>query len=386
MDFNMTKSVGDFRMMVREVLQTEEVRSALDSALSRADGADGDVRPLYRILGRAGILATVWPGTWGGRDADFVESMVLVEELTRAGVPISLHYITVHIVGSLLLQCGTPAQQREHLPPIARGERHMCILFTEPETGSDLGSVRCAARRESAGWVVTGRKLYNLKTSYADYALTLVRTDEQPSRYQGLSLMLIPLDSPGVRVRRIPTMTGEHFHDVELDDVRIGTDAVLGAAGDGWSLVSTLFSAERNGLDYYARGLHWLESALDLLRRLPPDEAALSAVDMARLWARLDASRLLSLRALQRLAQGRADVAVASLAKWHCSESAQRIAWWAGETLDLSRPDAPAATVLAAAGREAASLTIAGGASEVLLEMVVGAKLLDDSVTEARSA
>jgi alkylation response protein AidB-like acyl-CoA dehydrogenase len=382
MEFNMTKSVEDFRIRVREVLQKSEVKAALGSTLSREDGVDGDVRPLYRILGGAGVLATTWPRTWGGRDADFVESVVLIEELTRNRVPVSLHYITVHIVGSLLLQCGTGAQRQRHLPPMARGERHACILFTEPDTGSDLGSVSCAARRDGDGWVVTGRKLYNLKTSYADFALTLVRTDEHTSRYQGLTLMLIPLDAPGVALRRIPTMIGEHFHDVELDDVVVGPEAVLGAEGEGWSLVSTLFAAERNGLDYYARGLHWLESARDLLRRVPPEQAALSAAGLARLWARLDASRLLSLQALQRLSRGRADVAGASLAKWHCSESAQRIAWWAGEALDLSLLD-PAAEVLASAYREAASLTIAGGASEVLLETVAGARLFDSASAEA---
>ncbi|HEY4021077.1 MAG TPA: acyl-CoA dehydrogenase family protein [Pseudonocardiaceae bacterium] len=381
----MTKSVEDFRIRVREALQKAEAKSALASALSREDGIDGDVRPLYRILGDAGLLATTWPRTWGGRDADFVESVVLIEELTRNRVPVSLHYITVHIVGSLLLECGTRAQQQRHLPPMALGERYACILFTEPDTGSDLGSVSCAARRAGDGWVVTGRKLYNLKTSYADFALTLVRTDEHASRYLGLTLMLIPLDAPGVSLRRIPTMIGEHFHDVELDNVMVGPEAVLGAEGEGWSLVSTLFAAERNGLDYYARGLHWLESARELLCRLPPEQAALSAAGLARLWARLDASRLLSLHALQRLAQGRADVASASLAKWHCSESAQRIAWWAGETLDLTVLD-PAAEVLAAAYREAASLTIAGGASEVLLETVVGAKLLEGSSAGAVSA
>ncbi|GAB3886009.1 acyl-CoA dehydrogenase family protein [Kibdelosporangium lantanae] len=295
--------------------------------------------------------------------------MVLVEELVRRGVPISLHYITVHIVGSLLRQCGTPAQQAEHLPAMARGERHTCILFTEPDTGSDLGSVQCSARPSGDGWVVTGSKRYNLKTSYADHALTLVRTDDTTSRYQGLTLLLVPLNAPGVTVTRFQTLTGEHFHDVTLDNVEVGPEAVLGAPGDGWSLVSTLFSAERNGLDYYARGLHWLESARTLLRRTGGDAAGL-----ARMWARLDASRLLSLRALQRLAQGHADVASASLAKWHCSESAQRIAWWAGENVDLSG-DSPEAVTLTHAVHEAPSLTIAGGASEVLLETVVGAKL-----------
>jgi alkylation response protein AidB-like acyl-CoA dehydrogenase len=345
------------------------------SAVSQvADGADGDVRPLYQILGAQGMLATTWPKTYGGRDADFVESVVLVEELVRRGVPVSLHYITIHIVGSLLLQCGTPDQRERHLPPMARGERHTCILFTEPDTGSDLGSVECAAVSSDSGWTVTGSKRYNLKTSYADHALTLVRTDSKTSRYQGLTLLLIPLAAPGVTVTRFQTLTGEHFHDVTFDNVHVGPEAVLGAPGDGWSLVSTLFSAERNGLDYYARGLHWLESARPLVRET-------SAAGYARMWARLDASRLLSLRALQRLAQGHADVASASLAKWHCSESAQRIAWWAGENVDLSG-DSPEAAVLAHAVQEAPSLTIAGGASEVLLETVVGARLMDGSVVE----
>lgn len=378
MEFNLTKSVEDFRKRLRELLLTPQVDILLKAVSQRSDGADGDVRPLYRILGERGLLATTWPKTYGGNDADFVESVVLIEELVRRGIPISLHYITVHIVGSLLRQCGTPTQQANHLPPMAQGTRHTCILFTEPETGSDLGSVQCSAVPSGDGWTVTGSKRYNLKTSYADYALTLVRTDTTTNRYQGLTLLLIPLDAPGVTVTRFGTLTGEHFHDVTLDGVRVGPEAVLGAPGDGWSLVSTLFSAERNGLDYYARGLHWLESAQALLRRSGDSR---SAAGFARMWARLDASRLLSLRALQRLAQGHADVASASLAKWHCSESAQRIAWWAGENVDLTG-DSPEALTLTHAVQEAPSLTIAGGASEVLLETVVGAKLMDGSVVE----
>src|SRR4051812_42756424 len=103
MEFNMTKSVEDFRTQLRELLHTDQVDILLKAVSQQSDGADGDVRPLYRILGEHGLLATTWPRTCGGRDADFVESVVLVEELVRRGVPISLHYITVHIVGSLLL-------------------------------------------------------------------------------------------------------------------------------------------------------------------------------------------------------------------------------------------------------------------------------------------
>ncbi|GAA3723895.1 acyl-CoA dehydrogenase family protein [Streptomyces tremellae] len=386
MHFEVPESTAAFEQEVDALFADPETRRLRRTARSRADHMDGDVRDLYRHLGRAGVLAPSWPSRYGGRDADFTATVVLLERMVSHGIPQSLYYISVQIVGSLILQAGTEEQKRSLLPRLASGDLTACILFTEPEHGSDLASVttRAIPASDGSGWVVEGRKTYNLKSAYADVALCAVRTDSGNSRYEGITLFLVPLDTPGVSVRPLPSLADEQFHDIRFSQVRVGKDAVFGAVGAGWSLITRMFAAERNGLDYYVRARYWLERAADRLvadgRRPTGSELA----GLARHQARLDASRLLTCRALQSLHEGESDIAQASLAKWHCSETAQGIAWWAFETLgpELLEPepgtDDP---VLEAAYREAPGMTISGGASEVLLDIVAGARLLDDTRT-----
>ncbi|KOX23571.1 MULTISPECIES: acyl-CoA dehydrogenase family protein [unclassified Streptomyces] len=385
MDFSILRTTDEFRRELREVLYSPAVDDLVNAVATRADGMDGDARELYRHLGKHGVLAPAWPSEYGGRDGDFTETLVLMEELVQRGVPQSLYFISVQIVGSLILQSGTEEQKRTLLPRLASGDLAACILFTEPDNGSDLAGVVTRAERNdrTGAWTVSGRKKFNLKTAYADVALIAARTDDSVSPYEGISLFLAPLSSPGVTVRPLPSLADEQFHDVSLDGVRVGDDALLGAPGEGWSLITGMFSAERSGVDYYARGLHWLRLAEEQLtaggRRAGEDEAS----GLARHWARLDAGRLLSGRALQRLQEREPDIAEASLAKWHNSDTAQQIAWWSLERLGLpvaaGGPQASSTEVLEAAYREAAGMTISGGASEVLLEIVAGARLHHES-------
>ncbi|MEV6806308.1 acyl-CoA dehydrogenase family protein [Streptomyces sp. NPDC051132] len=412
MDLSVTRRTLDFRQELRALLASPDTRTLLAEVRARADGMDGDVRPLYRHLGRAGVLAPSWPPEYGGRGGDFTETVVLLEELVAHGVPQSLYYISVQIVGSLILQAGTPGQRAALLPRLAAGDLSVCILFTEPEHGSDLAGITTRGRPlPDGGWAVTGRKTYNLKTAYADLALCAVRTAPERSRYEGISLFLVPLDAPGVRVRPLPSLADEQFHDVRLDEARVAADAVLGAPGDGWSLITRMFAAERSGLDYYARARHWLGLTAGRLPAPPAPEARMPAAlapdaqqpagpapdaqlptapapdadawaGLARHQARLAATRLLTCRALQQLQEDRPDIATASLSKWHASETAQAVSWWSLEVLGLSavRPDGADAPdrVLEAALREAPGMTVSGGASEVLLDIVTGARLLDD--------
>jgi alkylation response protein AidB-like acyl-CoA dehydrogenase len=303
---------------------------------------------------------------------------VLAEEMQRYGIPQALQFITIQIVGAFVLAVGTESQKRRLLPPMARGEQFACVLFTEPEVGSDLAALTTTATPSDDGWLVNGCKMFNSKSSYTDVGLCAVRTDAAVSRYEGLSLLLVPMRAPGVRIRMIPSLTREAFHVVELENVRVSNDALVGAPGQGWWLVSTLLANERSGLDYYARGMQWLASAREELQRTPADADTSTLEGLGRHWARLEAGRWLALRVLQRLAEGHPDVTQASQAKWYCSEVAQQAGWWVVETLD------PLATVwdertvtanLHQACREAPSLTISGGTSEVLLETVAGARL-----------
>jgi alkylation response protein AidB-like acyl-CoA dehydrogenase len=384
MDFTIPDRTEKFRDELCRLLSEPTLGSLIEAVALRQDGMDGDVRELYRVLGKAGVLAPSWPVEYGGRGGDFTETIVLLEELVRYRIPTSLYYISVQIVGSLILQSGTPEQKSRILPRLAGGELTACILFTEPGNGSDLAGIRTSARRDDLGWIVDGHKKYNLKTAYADIALCAARTDESASRYEGITLFLLPLDSPGISIRPMPSLADEQFHDVRLESVRASDETVFGTPGGGWSLITRLFSAERSGLDYYARGLNWLLLATGSLRGGGLDVSDATTAGLARRWARLAASRLLTCRVLQRLQEEEADIIQASLAKWHASESAQRVAWWALETLGLTMVTKDATGMdatgmgdtLEAAYREAAGLTISGGASEVLLEIVAGARLL----------
>ncbi|GAA1551712.1 hypothetical protein GCM10009827_085400 [Dactylosporangium maewongense] len=380
MDFDVPQETADFAAEVERVLRSPETARLLHDVHARADGMDGDVRPLYRHLGAAGILAPSWPVEYGGRGLDYTATVTLLEQLVAHGIPQNLYCISVQNVGSLILASGDERQRKTLLPAMASAETTACILFTEPTNGSDLAALQTTAVRDGDGWVINGRKTYNLKSAYADFALIAVRTDPQSSQYEGITLFLVPLDAPGVVIRPIPSLANEQFHDIWFTDVRVGDDAVFGKPGAGWSLITQMFAAERTGLDYYARGRHWLNmiaERLDADGRRPGD---VTRVGLAKHRTRLAASKLLSCQVMQNLQDGNADIAESSFAKWHCSETGQRIAWWA---LDALGPDVlvpgPGAgdRILEAALRESPGVTISGGASEVMIDILSSARVYD---------
>jgi acyl-CoA dehydrogenase len=374
MEFSLPQRTIEYREQLRSLLAGPTATSLLEKALSRSDGMDGDIRDLYRHLAEHGLLAPAWPVEHGGRGGDFTETVVLLEEFLRHHIPHSLYHISIEIVGRLLINVGSAEQKSTLLKKMARGELFACILLTEPETGSDLASLQTRAVRSADCWRLRGTKRYNLKTAYADLAMCAARSDDTGSKYEGISLFLVPMHGPGVRVTPIPSISDEQFHDVRLSDVEVPADAVIGPEGAGWSLITGMFTAERTGVDYYARGQAWLEQAAATLRAgtAPVPDAVVAG--LARQWARVDASRLLASRALHRLQDGRPEIAEASLAKWHASESAAGVARWALDGLGtamVTRAPGPAPYLpLEAAYREAAGLTISGGSSEVLLELV----------------
>lgn len=398
MDFGIPPGTRAFARELQALLSAPETTGMLKELKQKADNMDGDVRPLYRHLGRHGVLAPSWPVEYGGRDADFTATLSLLEQMVQHGIPQSLYYISVQIVGSLVLSSGTPHQRKKLLPGLARGDMSACILFTEVDHGSDLARLETLATRTThsgqSHWLINGRKTWNLKSAYADVALVAARVDDASlaSRYESITLFLVPLDAAGVTVRPIRSLADEQFHDVIFENVEVSTDALLGGVGSGWALISRMFAAERSGLDYYARARAWLDFAAERLCQegRAPSEAEVSG--LASLSARVDAARLLTCRALQRLQENEPDIAEASLAKWHCSETSQRVAWWAAETLGLEilectqsgkddELEDTSSRALESAYREAPGMTISGGASEVMLDIVAGARLHDNLAT-----
>jgi alkylation response protein AidB-like acyl-CoA dehydrogenase len=351
------------------------VRAAL--AALREGGPEPDVRPLYRELAKHRLLAVSWPAEYGGRGLGHAEAAAVIEELVRGGMPDMLHVLSIQIVGLFLLQAGSAEQKARLLPRLAAAERFATVLYTEPEVGSDLAALRTTAVRDGTGYLVSGTKVYGLKSGLSDLALCAVRTSHGPTKYDGISLVLLDLDAPGVRRGTIGSIADEQFDHVWLDSVRVGPEDLLGGEGEGWSLLTRCLAIERTGLDYSLKAERWFTATTRSLHPGPADAGLVAEV--GRHGAAVATGRLYAWDAVGRLDTGRLDPAVAAMAKYHTSETAQEVATWGalvhGTGYGLRQLDADAAAVLEAGFREAPGLTIAAGTSQIMLEVVASSAL-----------
>ncbi|MFF8393074.1 acyl-CoA dehydrogenase family protein [Streptomyces sp. NPDC016172] len=361
------------RREVRDVLALPESREALSSL---AGEPEPDARPLYRILGRHGLLAVSWPAAYGGRDADHTEAAAVIEELVHGGVPDMLHVLSVQIVGLFLLQAGSEEQKARYLPALAAGERFATVLYTEPDVGSDLASLGTRAIREGdGGYRLSGTKVYGLKSGFSDVGLCAARTGEGSNKYDGISLFLVELATDGVRRGTLPSIADDQFDHVTFDEVQVGREALLGGEGEGWALLNRCLAIERTGLDYSLKAARWYEATLAGLPVGTDDPGLLE--EIGRYGAAVDSGRLLAWNVVGRLDRGEVDPVTAARAKYHTSETAQSVAGWASLTHGLgyaSHDLAPAdAALLESAYREAPGLTLSAGTSQMMLELVASA-------------
>lgn len=370
-----------------------EVRSALSSpparhawqALSRpGPWGENDPRPLYRLLGARRLLAPAWPDAFGGRGLPMSSAAVVAQEMIAAGIPDTLHTLSVQICGNFLLGAGTPAQRATLLPGLASGHCYCTVLYTEAGAGSDLAALETRATPENGGsWRITGRKLYSVRTALADVGLLAARTAADGARYRGLTLFLVPLTASGVTVTRLPSLSDEAFAEVRLDGVLVGADAVVGEAGNAWPLITEALALERTGVDHAAKAAAWLSAAVTAAGR----EAATAGGEdgwherAGQLRTRTAAAETMSLRCAAGLGHGGLSPALAAATKLWCSETARSVADWAMLTLGgaalwpAGDPDAIAAGRLEAAYREAPGLVISAGTSEMMRDLVAGAGL-----------
>lgn len=240
-----------------------------------------------KMLGERGWLGMTWPKQYGGHERTAAERFVVIEELLAAGAPVAAHWIADRQTGPLLLRYGTEDQRRTILPGIAAGEVFFAIGMSEPDSGSDLASIRTKAERDGAGWRVTGRKIWTSHAHRSHYAITLVRTAPRgEDRHAGLSQFLIDLTTPGITIRPIRILTGEeHFTEVTFDDVYVPDEMVVGTVGGGWAQVMAELAFERSGPERFLSTYPLIARHADEAGSLP-DAARADLGDLvARLWA-----------------------------------------------------------------------------------------------------
>ena len=265
-----------------------------------------------RRLHDAGYAGIAWPKEYGGRGATPSEELIFLEETERAGAPyVGCCFVSTLHAGPTIGAEGTPAQRARYLPPILRGDHVWCQGFSEPEAGSDLASLRTRAVRDGDHYVVTGQKIWTSHAQVADYCELLARTDPDAPRHRGITWMVMAMDSPGIEVRPMRTLTGEsEFSEMFLDEVRIPVENVVGAENDGWRVAMVTFGFER-GTAFVSEllgSMRLLADLVDIARKTPLghgtawDDAGIRR-ELTVLRAELDAEWALTKRNVSRAAR-----------------------------------------------------------------------------------
>jgi len=277
-----------------------EVREFLRDALGgmssskRALSWGGFDREFSRQLGARGWIGMTWPKKYGGHERTALERYVVLEECLSAGAPVSAHWVADRQSGPLLLRFGTEEQRQRFLPRIARGELAFAIGMSEPDSGSDLASIRTRAEHVEGGYRVNGTKIWTSNAHISDYAIALFRTKVVPDKkHEGLSQFLVDLKSEGISIRPIIDLAGgHHFNEVHFQNCFVPDDMLVGKEGDGWKQVTTELAFERSGPERYLSSIRLI---IELIREVgrEPDERA--AVVIGRLTAHLVTLRQMSL-------------------------------------------------------------------------------------------
>ena len=253
LDFRESESVSQLRADLRALI-AEHIPDGFLGAFT-SDPADFAVTEAFsRELGRRHLLAAAWPRELGGAGADVWEQTAVREEMWAAHEPRGAQYMGVNWVGPAIMRHGTRAQQAQHLPAIAAGEVVWCQGFSEPGAGSDLPALRTKATKVDGGWLITGQKVWTSYAGMAQWCFLLARTGPAGGRKSGITVFLMEMDQPGIEVRPIGAMLGEHhLNEVYLDDAWVPDEQVLGEVGGGWDIVSEVLGFERIGIARYAR-------------------------------------------------------------------------------------------------------------------------------------
>lgn len=250
-----------------------------------------------RRLGAKGWLGMTVPRAYGGGGFSHVERFVVIEELLAAGAPVAAHWVADRQAGPSLLKYGNEQQRQRYLPAIARGECYFAIGMSEPESGSDLASVKTRGVRVDGGWELTGTKVWTSGAHHAHAFVVLARTAELDvaKRHEGLSQFVVPLDSPGIDIRPIRLLTGaHHFNEVALSKVFVPDDMVLGDIGDGWAQVTSELGFERSGPERILSTQPLLDELAHTFKTDASHEYPWAAADLGDLVSQLAALRQMS--------------------------------------------------------------------------------------------
>ncbi len=354
------------RAEVREFLARE---LATMPAIRKAESWSGFDAEFSRKLGARGWIGMTFPQEYGGHGRSALERYVVIEELVAAGAPVVAHWIADRQSGPAILRFGTEAQKRHFIPRIAAGEAFFCIGMSEPDSGSDLASVRTRATPVDGGWHVNGTKLWTSQAHLSHTMILFCRTSgTTEDRHKGTSQFLVDMKTTkGISIRPVHALTGEHhFNEIVFQDAFLPDSALLGREGEGWHQVTSELAYERSGPERFLSSFILL---VETLRVLGTDPSERAAIAIGRLGAHLVALRRLSRSVAGMLEAGENPALQAALVKDLGAVLEQEIPDIA-RSLVATDPPTPEterfAEVLAYTTLHAPSFSLRGGTREIL--------------------
>jgi alkylation response protein AidB-like acyl-CoA dehydrogenase len=379
----------DFGLTERQRAWVEEVRAFLDEEFGPAEreavrlgGGEwsGDViREFRRRLLDRGWLSLMWPEEHGGLGRSVVDNLLLMDELAYAGAPAI--DMTAASVAPTIIRSGTPEQRARWLPAIRRGEVEFAIGYSEPDAGSDLASLRTTAALDGDVWVVNGTKIWNTGAEYCTHEWLACRTDADAPRHRGISVLIVPLDAPGIEVTGIATWRGMRTNQVWFDDVRVPGENLIGERDRGWAYVTQALDLERVAIGITGALRRLLDGLTAWCRGTTIDGAAPAArpevqLRLAELAVDVELARLLNHRAAWLIDAGRPASAEASMTKVFTTELHARASSVALDLLgpagqlDAHDARAPIAGLAQLMYRAAPYLRFGGGTNEIQRDII----------------
>jgi len=372
MDFDWTEDEERFRAVLRASIDANIRPGWTLDDRDMPEPADVDaVKTFCAALGDDGFLTPHWPASFGGRDASPWEQLIISEETWRVGEPRGGQYMNTNWIGPALMAYGTPEQQAQHLPPITTGQVNWCQGFSEPDAGSDLAALRCRAVRDGDTYVVNGEKIWTSYAHAAEWCVLLVRSDPESPKREGITILLVPMNSPGITVREIANPFARHLiHEIHFDDVIVPVANRLGDEHHGWGIVRNVLANERVGIARHAHSElvvdHTVADAQ--ARGIDVDDAGLAeTIGMAYTWA--EAARSLNYVAVaERIRDPHGARPLAAVSRSITGPMEREVGWACQEVLgDQALAGGTEADRQVVTGTTA---MIASGAYEVQLDMI----------------
>ncbi|MBS1887107.1 MAG: acyl-CoA dehydrogenase family protein [Actinobacteria bacterium] len=326
MDLTLSPSEQGFRDEVADWLRANNPGPEPEGSLDEVMAFRRDWQRKLHAAGWAGIS---WPKEYGGRGATLIEQAIFVGEAAAQEAPSPANVLGLAMGGPVVIAHGTEAQKERYLEPILTGEEIWCQGFSEPDSGSDLASLKTRAVKDGDGWVVTGQKVWTTFAQYAKWCMLVARTDPDAPKHQGLTYFLMDMEQEGVEAKPLVQITGEgEFNEVFINEARVPDENVVGGVGNGWAVAITTLMNERAGLAFGAiAAIHNRLARLAALAREVREAGGGSAADdawfrqrIAQLFIEAETMRLNAYRGLTKTMESGIPGPEGSLGKWQWAD------------------------------------------------------------------